>query len=343
MRYIGIDVSKATLMVAYPQAKGGYKTTEFKNTATGIHSLIHTLQADDHCVMEATGNYSYLPLYLLSEAHITVSMENPLKVKNFARAMLTVTKTDKADAQLLSLYGARMQPAPYKVPSEALLSLKQKRAVIRQFKQQLLANNNLKKALEVLPKTDHKAIKAIERVSMTLEKQIKAMEEELQSQTAAEFEQQMKRLTSIKGVGATLAAALIITTGGFTYFDNAKQVSRYLGLCPTYQQSGTSVNIRGHINRNGDPYLRSQLYVASWSMSRHNAACRELYTRLKDKGKPGKLALIAVANKVIRQCFAVVKQDKEYIDGFVSAKPHTLPAGSACRQGSVGTLPTRQN
>ena len=178
---------------------------------------------------------------------------------------------------------------------------------------------------------------------MTLEKQIKAMEEELQNQTTAEFEQQMKRLTSIKGVGATLAAALIITTGGFTYFDNAKQVSRYLGLCPTYQQSGTSVNIRGHINRNGDPYLRSQLYVASWSMSRHNAACRELYTRLKDKGKPGKLALIAVANKVIRQCFAVVKQDKEYIDGFVSAKPHTLPAGSACRQGSVGTLPTRQN
>ena len=168
------------------------------------------------------------------------------------------------------------------------------------------------------------------------------MEEELQNLTMAEFEQQMKRLTSIKGVGTTLAAALIITTGGFTYFDNAKQVSRYLGLCPTYQQSGTSVNIRGHINRNGDPYLRSQLYIASWSMSQHNAACKEFYTRLREKGKPGKLALIAVANKVIRQCFAVVKQDKEYIDGFVSEKPHTLPAGNACRQGSVGTLPTRQ-
>ena len=115
----------------------------------------------------------------------------------------------------------------------------------------------MKQALEALPKVDHKAIKAIEKVSIALEKQIKAMEEELQNLTMAEFEQQMKRLTSIKGVGTTLAAALIITTGGFTYFDNAKQVSRYLGLCPTYQQSGTSVNIRGHINRNGDPYLRS--------------------------------------------------------------------------------------
>ena len=342
MRYIGIDVSKATLMVAYPKGEDKYKTTEFKNTASGIHSLINTLNADDHCVMEATGNYSYLLLYLLSEAQITVSMENPLKVKNFSRVLLSVIKTDKKDAELLSLYGERMKPAPYKVPSESLLLLKQKRTVIRQFKKQLLANNNMKQALEALPKVDHKAIKAIEKVSIALEKQIKAMEEELQNLTMAEFEQQMKRLTSIKGVGTTLAAALIITTGGFTYLDNAKQVSRYLGLCPTYQQSGTSVNIRGHINRNGDPYLRSQLYIASWSMSQHNAACKEFYTRLREKGKPGKLALIAVANKVIRQCFAVVKQDKEYIDGFVSEKPHTLPAGNACRQGSVGTLPTRQ-
>ena len=97
--------------------------------------------------MEATGNYSYLLLYLLSEAQITVSMENPLKVKNFSRVLLSVIKTDKKDAELLSLYGERMKPAPYKVPSESLLLLKQKRTVIRQFKKQLLANNNMKQAL----------------------------------------------------------------------------------------------------------------------------------------------------------------------------------------------------
>lgn len=342
MRYIGIDISKATLMVAYPQDNKKYKTKEFQNTSTGIHKLIGTLQEDDHCVMEATGNYGYLLLYLLDKAGICASMENPLKVKNFARTMLTVTKTDKADAQLLSLYGERMKPAPYKMPSEALLLLKQKRAVLRQFKKQLLANNNLKKALEAMPEQDHKAIKAIDRVVMTLEKQIKAVEEELNTLTQAEFNQQMSRLTSIKGIGTTLAAALIITTGGFTYFDNAKQVSRYLGLCPTYQQSGTSIHIKGHINRHGDPYLRAQLYCASWTMKRCNTACKELYTRLTEKGKSGKVALVAVMNKSIRQCFAVVKHDTDYLDGFVSEKPQTLPAGSACRQGSVGTLPTRQ-
>ena len=109
-----------------------------------------------------------------------------------------------------------------------------------------------------------------------------------------------------------------------------------------YQQSGTSIHVKGHINRNGDPYLRAQLYVASWSMIKYNTACKELYTRLKERGKSGKLALGAVINKSIRQCFAVVKHDTDYQDGFVSEKPQPLPAGSACRQGSVGTLPTRQ-
>lgn len=71
--------------------------------------------------MEATGNYSALLVYLLSEAGITVRLENPLKIKNFARAMLAVTKTDEIDARLIALYGERMQPAPYKLRSDSIL------------------------------------------------------------------------------------------------------------------------------------------------------------------------------------------------------------------------------
>ncbi|WP_144007953.1 transposase, partial [Prevotella sp. P5-92] len=121
-------------------------------------------------------------------------------------------------------------------------------------------------------------------------------------------------------IGVTLAAALIMATGGFTYFDNAKQLTRYLGLSPTYQQSGTSVHVKGHINRNGDSYLRSQLYVAAFSSIQYNTECKACYERLRSKGKPGKVAVIAVANKLIRQAFAVVTQEKPYIDGYVSSK-----------------------
>ena len=321
MTYVGIDVSKATFVVAYSSAKAG-KTKTFKNTTKGVHEFIQTLSVTEHhCVLEATGNYSALLVYLLSKAGITVSLENPLKIKNFARVMLSVNKTDETDARLIALYGERMQPSPYKLRSKSILILKQKRTVLRQLKKQLVATRNLKGSMEVLPLFDAKCKQTIEKTITFLEKQIKGMEEELASLAEDEYKQQMDLLTSIKGIGITLAAALIVATGGFTYFDNAKQLTRYLGLSPTYQLSGTSVHVKGHINRNGDPGLRSQLYVAAFSSLRCNTECKACFDRLRSNGKPGKVAVIAVANKLIRQAFAVVTQGKPYVDGFKSAKP----------------------
>ena len=267
MTYVGIDVSKATFVVAYSSAKTS-KTRTFKNTVNGVHEFIQTISpATHHCVLEATGNYSALLVYLLSKAGITVSLENPLKIKNFARVMLAVIKTDEIDARLIALYGEKMQPAPYKLRGDAILVLKQKRTVLRQLKKQFVATRNLKGSMEVLPHFDPECRKTIEKTIVFLEKQIKRMEEELSALVQGEYKKQMDLLTSIKGIGVTLAAALIAATGGFTYFDNAKQFTRYLGLSPTYQQSGTSVNVKGHINRNGDASLRSQLYVAAFSWS----------------------------------------------------------------------------
>ena len=320
MTYVGIDVSKATFVVAYSSEKNS-RTRTFKNTTKGIHEFIQTISPEEHhCVLEATGNYSSLLVYLLAEAGVTTSLENPLKVKNFARVMLSTTKTDEIDARLIALYGEKMQPAPYKLRSDAILTLKQKRTVIRQLRKQLIATRNLKGSMEALPFFDAQCRKSIEKTIAFLEKQIKALEEDLSSLAHSEYKKQMELLTSIKGIGVTLAAALIMATGGFTYFDNAKQLTRYLGLSPTYQQSGTSVNVKGHINRNGDSSLRSQLYVAAFSSLRCNTECRACYDRLRSNGKPGKVAVIAVANKLIRQAFAVVTQEKPYIDGFVSSK-----------------------
>ena len=320
MTYVGIDVSKATFVVAYSSAKGS-KTRTFKNATKGIHEFIQTISPEEHhCVMEATGNYSSLLVYLLSEAGFTVILENPLKVKNFARAMLSVTKTDEMDAHLIALYGEKMQPAPYKLRSDTILTLKQKRTVIRQLKKQLIATRNLKGSMEALPFFDNMSRKTIEKTIAFLGKQIRAMEEELSSLARKEYKKQMDLLTSIKGIGVTLAAALIMATGGFTYFDNTKQLTRYLGLSPTYQQSGTSVNVKGHINRNGDSSLRSQLYVAAFASLRCNKECKACFDRLRSNGKPGKVAVVAVANKLVRQAFAVVTQGKPYVDGFKSEK-----------------------
>ena len=317
MIYIGIDVSKDSFVAAYP-AKSGYTTNTFKNDTKGVRQFIKSLPNESHCVMESTGNYSMLLLYLLQQAGIPVSMENPQKIKHFSRAMMSVTKTDEIDAKLIAMYGEKMNPDPYKIPSESILLLKQKRTVLRQLKKHLAATLNLQQSLAVLPKQDPTSKVTIEQTIKFLRKQIAKMEEEITHLSNKEFKRQMDLLTSIKGIGNTLASALIVATGGFTYFSSAKQISRFIGLCPTYQKSGTSVNIKGHINRNGDTHLRSQLYIAALASLRCNTACKEMYERLRTNGKSGKVALVAVTNKLIRQAFAVVTNNQPYIDGYVS-------------------------
>ena len=318
MTYIGIDVSKDSFVAAYPK-KGDYKTLKFANTTSGVRKFINSLPAECHCVMEATGNYSMLLLYLLQQANITVSMENPQKIKHFARAMLSTTKTDEIDAKLIAMYGEKMEPAPYKIPSESIILLKQKRTVLRQLKKQLTAMINLQHSLSVLPKQDPTAKVATEQTIKFLRKQISKLEDEITNLSNKEFKRQMELLTSIKGIGENIASALIMATGGFTYFSSAKQISRFLGLCPTYQQSGTSVNVKGHINRNGDTHLRSLLYVVAFASIRSNTACKETYERLRSRGKSGRVAIIAIANKLIRQAFAIVTNNRPYIDGYVSS------------------------
>lgn len=321
MTYIGIDISKATFVAAFPKGNG-YRTEKFTNDTKGIRKFIGNLSTDTHhCVMEATGNYCFLLLYLLEHAGITASLVNPKKIKNYSRVMMSVTKTDDMDARLISDYGEKMKPAPYKLPSESLLLLKQKKTVIRQLQKQLTATKNLQSSLEPLPVKDKKCISSLKQTITFLEKQIKHLETELVQTAESVFDKQLKALTTIKGIGVTLATALIIATGGFTYFDNAKQLSRYIGLCPTIEQSGSSINIRGHINRNGDENLRAMLYIATWSAIRYNRSCKECYERLRQRGKPGKVALVAVANKLVRQAFAVATSNTSYIDGFVSTKP----------------------
>lgn len=317
MMYIGIDVSKDSFVAAYP-ATSGYTTKTFNNDTKGVRQFIKSLPEESHCVMESTGNYSMLLLYLLQQAGIPVSMENPQKIKHFSRAMMSVTKTDEIDAKLIAMYGEKMNPAPYKIPSESILLLKQKRTVLRQLKKHLAATLNLQQSLAVLPKQDPTSKTSVEQTIKFLRKQISKMEEEITNLSNKEFKRQMDLLTSIKGIGNTLASALIVATGGFTYFTSAKQISRFLGLCPTYQQSGTSVNIKGHINRNGDTHLRGQLYVAAMASLRCNTTCKEMYDRLRANGKSGRVAIVAIANKLIRQAFAVVNNNQPYIDGYVS-------------------------
>ena len=191
MMYIGIDVSKDTFVAAYPR-KSGYTTKTFKNDTKGVRSFITSLPEDCHCVMEATGNYSMLLLYLLQQAGIPTSMENPQKIKHFSRAMMTVTKTDEIDAKLIAMYGEKMNPEPYKIPAESILLLKQKRTVLRQLKKHLVATKNLQQSLAVLPKQDLASKHAVEKTIKFLSRQIAELEDEITNLSNKEYKRQME-------------------------------------------------------------------------------------------------------------------------------------------------------
>ena len=323
MNYIGIDIAKKTFVAAFPNEKG-FKVKSFPNNVDGIRDFIKGLDPErDRCVMEATGNYCFLLLYLLEKKGVSACMVNPKQTKHFARMMMEVTKTDAKDACMIAMYGQKMEPPVYKIPTESIMRLKQKRTVIRQLRKQYTALSNLKESLSVMPNMDKSCEKSITKTMEFIGKQLVKLEDEMAELTNVEYQKQMELLTSIRGIGPACAAALIIATSGFTCFDNAKQVSRYFGLCPTYQQSGTSIHVRGGISHMGDSQIRGALYMASMSAIRTNTSCKEFFYKLRKNGKPGKLALTAVSNKLIRQAFAVVKSGVPYIDGYVSPNPMT--------------------
>ncbi|WP_250238548.1 transposase [Cardinium endosymbiont of Oedothorax gibbosus] len=177
---------------------------------------------------------------------------------------------------------------------------------------------NLLESFSVLPKVDALAIKALKKTIAFLEEQIAFLEQQMLSITQATYNELYKRISSIKGIGYRIALELIVATGGGQHFQRAKQFSKFIGLAPSYEHSGSSIRKKGHINRHGNSQLRSLLYMASWSAIRFNKACKAFYERLKARGKLGKVALIAVANKLIRQIFAILGDHTFYVDGYLS-------------------------
>lgn len=317
MSYVGIDISKDSFVVAFSSASKS-KTITYQNDDKGIEKFINTLdKKQHHCVMEATGNYGVNLLYHLCEQEIKVSLINPKQSNFLSKMKLSTAKTDNKDARLLVEYGEKMNPEVYKMPSDKIILLKQKQTVLTHLIKQRTASKNQLKSLELLNKKDNLAIDMLKNNIDNLDKLIYNLEKDIVSITEEEFEKQVQLLTSIKGIGKKVATTLVIITNGFSFFENPKQLSRYIGICPTYQQSGKSLNYNGHINRNGHSTLRGQLFIASWSAAKYNSSCKALFERLREEGKPWKLAQIAVCNKLIRQAFAVIKSGVAYIDGHV--------------------------
>jgi len=108
---------------------------------------------------------------------------------------------------------------------------------------------------------------------------------------------------------------LLALTNGFARFDNYKEFISYVGLSPRIYDSGT-IKGKAHICKLGMSRARHLLYMAARAASKYNTACKLLYERLLEKGKAKKLALIAVANKLVKQAFALTSKSEFYAKDF---------------------------
>ena len=125
----------------------------------------------------------------------------------------------------------------------------------------------------------------------------------------------MPLLCSIPGIGRKTAAQLLLFAKGFAQVQNYRQLIAKAGLCSREYSSGSSV--RGK-TRMGGGLIRSKLFMCSFAAKQSNAACKALYDRMAAKGKNGKVALVAVCNKLLKQACAIVQSDTPYQAAFCS-------------------------
>jgi len=311
MIYIGIDCAKLTFEVALPGAKN-YQVVKLDNTQEGFMALFSRLPPGSHCVMEATGPYYCRLASFLHEKQVPVSVVNPLVIKRFSQMRLVRAKTDKADAVLIAQYGELQKPPLWRPAPELLSEAAQEMALVEQLIKQRTALTNQQQAFEQLPHQSTKAQAALTTLLEELNRQIDYLEESVYQKIKDHDDKLLDNLKSIPGIGPKTATVLILLAKGLLTFDNHRQLISYVGLAPRVYQSGTSVKGKGHICKMGTARIRALLYMCALKAKSCNPACKALFERLRAKGKPFKVALIAVANKLLKQVFAIAKSGKAF-------------------------------
>ncbi len=318
MNYVGIDISKKSFDVAIEKGNC-FHQFKFSNDKAGFDQLEKMLRKQEECwcVMEASGPYYLKLAFYLQQKNISLSVINPLVIRRFCQMRLVRAKTDKKDACMIAQYGKTEKPIAWQPASPDTLELKQMQAYIDLLEKNITALNNQLEAIEQSPVVSKQVRMGVSKMIKASQKQIEVTESRMQVLIQIQYGQVVEQLSSIPGIGKKTSCLLIVVTGGFKKFENAKQVSSYLGLSPRIYESGTSVKGKSRICKMGMSRMRAMLYMCTWSAIKCNKACKELYERLVARGKAKMVALMAVANKLIKQAFAIVTKESHYDEYYV--------------------------
>ncbi len=312
---IGIDVSMNTVDVVRYDGKFT-KNTQYKNTVEGFQKLEDEILRGDTSetiiTMEATGIYHLQAAYYFSEKGYTVSVVNPLIIKRYSEMKMLRAKTDSVDARTIAEYGFHEKPWYFIQKDDGRDHIVQLLKQIDALHAMQTENRNRLHALQRIPHADIRTLEIYQEIDTMLKQKEQEAEQRIDTIAKELYADVYKSLLDIPGVGKRLAALILGFFGEFENFNNAKQVSSFIGLNPSANQSGVSVHGRGVISKKGNRYMRKIFYMAALSAKKYNKTCKEQYDRLLSNGKCKKVALVAVANKLARQIFAIVKNGRIY-------------------------------
>jgi transposase len=297
---VGVDVSKAVLDVAVLPSGA---LLQFANDASGIEQFGKKLKslATDLVVMEATGGYETAVATALVAGGLRVAVVNPRQVRDFAKATGRLAKTDRIDAQLIAAFGQAVEPEIVRLPDEDARELE---ALLVRRRQLVAMRVQEINRLGLMQGAMRKNIKA--HIDW-LEKQIDKLDVDLTVglRKSPAWRAKDELLRSFKGVGPITSGTLLVALPELGQLDR-REIAALVGLAPFNCDSGVMRGRRSIYG--GRSQVRTLLYMAATTAIRSNPVIRAFYERLKSRGKPHKVAMVACMRKMLTILNAMVRQ-----------------------------------
>ena len=310
--FVGIDVAKRSLEVA---VLPGRERFEVSNDEAGLVELVDRLSElkPDLIVMEATGGYEREAAAHIGAASLPVAVVNPRQVRDFAKALGKLAKTDAIDAAVLARFAEAIRPQAQPPKPKEAQELQELVLRRRQLIDMVTAEVNRRKQVRSC-----KVRKTIDAHIKWLKKQLNDTNDDIEKMLRSSdiWKTDVDLLKSVPAVGPVLAMSLISDLPELGVL-NRRQIAALAGVAPLNRDSG---QYRGkRMIWGGRSTVRTALYMAALVGSRHNPALKALYTRLVSGGKPKKVALVACMRKLLTILNAMMKSRKPWQESAIPA------------------------
>jgi transposase len=303
--YVGIDVAKATLDVAL--GSDG-EILQVANDEAGIAELVTRLShaSPKLVVLEATGGYEALVAGAVAGQGIPVAVVNPRQVRDFAKAMGVLAKTDRIDARVLARFAEAVRPEPRPLPTAEAKELEEFLSRRRQIVDMLTMEKN---RLSIAVTDGMK--KALKKHIAWLEEALRRANDDIDNaiKNSPAWREQDDLLRSFPGIGPVNARTMLAELPELGSL-NRKKIAALVGVAPLNRDSGTLQGTRTCWG--GRSQVRQALYMAAVSAIRCNPVIRRTYAALRARGKKPKVAIVACMRKLLTILTAMVRDKRHW-------------------------------